>query len=76
MPIFSEKNHLQYISLFYKIHNILHPTESKGGYGVGATIINGDSARWSIDKSRAWEGHIRHVSGKFVDFARMNEVFA
>ena len=51
-------------------------TEGKARDGVGASVIDGDPARFGVMERRAGERDVRNVARQLVNLARRNQVRA
>lgn len=60
--------------LFCPFNDFGDVAEGETRDGVGAAVVDGDAARFGIVERGAGEGHVGHVAGQLINFARRNQV--
>lgn len=61
-------------SAFDEFHDFVRITERQSGDAVGASVIDGGSARGTVAQGGAWERHVRDISDAFIQFLRREQV--
>ena len=56
------------------VHNLVCLGKRHSYTGIGAAVINGDSARILIAKRRAGEGNVLYVAHALVNFTRIDKI--